>query len=114
MVSYGPSHASPFPTHRTGPARDERRHVSDQNISDENLERRVRNYLSLRHIDGLESIRFTVVNGNVLLRGAVSTPSTKWRICEGCRHVAGVLNVIDRLIVTPGLQAPLAAVSCGG
>ncbi len=108
MVAYGTAPSPIFRNRRVEPSADNKPGSSDQN-----LERRVRNYLLLRHIDGLESIRFTVVNGNVLLRGVVSSPTTKWRICEGCRHVAGVLNVIDRLIVAPGLQAPLAATSTG-
>lgn len=108
MVAYGTAQSPLFRNRNAERLSDDGRRSSDQD-----LERRVRNYLLLRHIDGLESLRFTVVNGNVLLRGVVSSPTTKWRICEGCRHVAGVLNVIDRLIVAPGLQAPLAATSNG-
>ena len=105
MVAFGPAQNSPFQNRTcedsTGPA---------QHPSDKHLQRRVLNYLALRNIDGLECIRFTIMNGNVLLRGMVASASIKWRICEGCRHVAGVLNVIDRLIVTPGLQSSLIAV----
>ena len=68
---------------------------------DHELRRRVFNYLSLRGIPGLESIKLTVTNGNVRLDGTTPSRTAKWRCSECCRHVAGVFNVFDRLVVVP-------------
>jgi osmotically-inducible protein OsmY len=70
-----------------------------QEQHDEELRKRVVTYLTLRAVPGLESVRLTVSRGTVVLWGDVPSPSAKWRCYECCRYVAGVINVIDRLIV---------------
>jgi osmotically-inducible protein OsmY len=55
----------------------------------------------MRSVPGVRSIRATAAGGNVLLDGWVPSFSAKHRCLQCCRHVAGVLNVIDRLIVVP-------------
>ena len=51
---------------------------------DHELRRRVFNYLSLRGIPGLESIKLTVTNGNVRLDGTTPSRTAKWRCSECC------------------------------
>lgn len=77
-----------------------------QQACDRALERRVMMYLTLRGIEGLDSIRLSVVQGNILLRGTICTLSAKRRLCECCRHVAGVLNVCDTSLVVAGDSKP--------
>lgn len=84
----------------------ERLEVARQQACDRALERRVMSYLTSRGIEGLDSIRLSVVQGNLLLRGTIYTVSAKQQLCECCRHVAGVLNVCDRLLVVAGDSKP--------
>ncbi len=64
------------------------------------LKRRVENYLR-RRLPILDAIAVEVRRGTVILRGTVFTSSLRWRCVEASRHVAGVLNVIDQLVVMP-------------
>lgn len=74
-----------------------------QRKHDGGIERRVLAYLSFRGIEGLDLLTLRVISGNVVLDGIVPSLSEKRRLCECCRHVAGVLNVIDRIVVLPRL-----------
>lgn len=65
-------------------------------VEDFELERRIFNYLYQR-LPNLESIEVETHHGTAVLRGVVPSPSVKWRCVDCCSHVAGVLNVIDRL-----------------
>ncbi|HVC96009.1 MAG TPA: BON domain-containing protein [Pirellulales bacterium] len=70
-----------------------------QGRHDEELRRRVVNDLVQRGIPELESVRLTVSQGTVLLWGDVGSPTAKWRCYQCCQYVAGVIHVIDRLVV---------------
>ena len=78
--------------------------------SDENrdLQRRVQNCLRLR-LQDFSSIEVETQNGTAILRGVVPSQSIKWRCGECCRYVAGVLNVIDRLVVKASHGVPARA-----
>jgi osmotically-inducible protein OsmY len=47
------------------------------------------------------TIQVEIHNGTAILRGTVPSQSAKWRCVDCCRHVAGILNVIDHLVVLP-------------
>ena len=64
------------------------------------LQRRIVNYL-LQRVPALDQIRVEVYHGTAVLSGTVSSQSIRWRCLDCCRHVAGVVNVIDRLVVLP-------------
>jgi osmotically-inducible protein OsmY len=66
---------------------------------DRDLERQIVNYLAMRNVPEAMSIR--AAGGNVRLIGMVPSSSAWHRCLQCCRHVAGVLNVIDRLVVVP-------------
>jgi len=68
---------------------------------DRDLQRRIVNYLVMRNVPGAKSIHALAVGGNVVLDGTVPSLSARHRCLQCCRHVAGVLNVIDRLDVVP-------------
>jgi osmotically-inducible protein OsmY len=84
-------------------------HSDDHRVADERplehvdgeLRRRVFDYLRRRGIRGSDTVRLTVGNGSVLLEGNVTSSFVKRRCVDCCRHVAGVINVIDRLVVLP-------------
>lgn len=61
------------------------------------LARRVSSYLRARQIASLQSIEIDVCLGTLVVRGRVPSASVKHKICECCRHVAGVFHVIDEL-----------------
>jgi osmotically-inducible protein OsmY len=69
--------------------------------SDLELEQRVREFLSQRTTARLDRLRIAVRGGSVILRGAVRSRAEKSLITGVCRRVAGVLNVIDILHVSP-------------
>jgi hypothetical protein len=73
---------------------------SDHFDSTENLalKRRMMDHLHQR-FPNLETIEIEAHCGTVLLQGTVANPSNRWRCADSCRYVAGVLNVIDRLVL---------------
>jgi hypothetical protein len=73
---------------------------------DVKLERRVVNYLHQRLSDVAE-FEIESRDGRVVLRGRVPSRSVQSRCIECCRAVAGVFDVIDRLVVVhPGNERP--------
>jgi len=64
------------------------------------LRNRIVNYLYQR-IPNLDELDVEVHQATVILSGRVPSHSDQWRCVDCCRHVAGVLNVIDRLVVVP-------------
>lgn len=46
-----------------------------------------------------ENIQVTVVGSTAVLRGRLQTPSEKWLCLQCCRHVPGVAQVVDELVV---------------
>jgi osmotically-inducible protein OsmY len=65
---------------------------------DTELERRIVNFLHLRLPD-VSTIKVEAHHGTAILHGTVPSSSVQCRCLDCCRHVAGVLNVIDRLSV---------------
>ncbi|HEX4146358.1 MAG TPA: BON domain-containing protein [Pirellulales bacterium] len=63
------------------------------------LKRRIVNHLQ-RRFPNLDTIDVEAHRGTVILRGTVSSTSNRWRCVDSCQHVRGVLNVIDRLILS--------------
>lgn len=72
---------------------------ADQSTKNRDLESRIMNCLRL-HSPQAEQIEVVVQDDSVILRGVVLSESIKWQCHECCRHVAGVLNVIDELVVS--------------
>jgi len=70
--------------------------TSGSGSEDALLRRRVLNYLS-QLMPEMDRIDIDVHQGTVVLKGTVATDSMRWRCVDCCRHVAGVLTVIDRL-----------------
>lgn len=64
--------------------------------TDLDLQCRIVNYLNQR-LPNVTTIKVEIHDGTVILRGTVPSHSIQWRCLDCCRHVAGVLNVIDRL-----------------
>jgi hypothetical protein len=67
---------------------------------DLNLKRRILLYLD-RRLPSLDALEVEAHHGTAVLHGTVRSTSIRWRCLDCCRHVAGVLNVIDRLVVEP-------------
>jgi len=62
------------------------------------LKRRIANHLQ-RRFPNLDTIEIEAHRGTVILRGTVSSVARRWRCVDSCRYVAGVVNVIDRLVI---------------
>ena len=71
---------------------------------DSALKRRILNHLQ-RRFPTLNTVDVEAHRGTVILRGTVCSPSNQWRCVDSCRHVAGVVNVIDRLVLLCCLPA---------
>jgi len=77
--------------------------------SDRDLERRVANYLSTRHVPGLRHLDVEADNGVVTLRGRVHSFYEK-QLCQAfCRRVAGVVLYVDAVDVTHAERAAALA-----
>jgi osmotically-inducible protein OsmY len=72
---------------------------------DRELEHRIVNFLDARHVPQNELIEVEADNGTVVIRGRLSSFHDKWLCVECCRHVAGVLNVIDEVTVRSSASA---------
>ena len=48
-------------------------------------------------LPGLQGIHITVFGNTVALRGKVCSLQEKWQCIECCRHVPGVIRVVDDL-----------------
>jgi osmotically-inducible protein OsmY len=67
-------------------------------LADEELERRVENFLRARGVHS-DSVEVKARDGVVILRGSVRS-TREWEVLlETCRRVAGALHVIDELSV---------------
>lgn len=67
--------------------------------NDLDLEHRLVNFLHARHVPGTESVHFDVRRGTVVVSGPLGSARAKWLCIECCRHVAGVVKLVDELIV---------------
>jgi hypothetical protein len=82
-----------------------RRPTTDASYS-RSLERRIINYLGMRQLADPGAIEVRVIGGTAILRGRVINERVRYRICECCRHVAGIYGVIDQIEVAEGQPAP--------
>ena len=73
----------------------------DPKISDQELARRVENFLSTRNYPALRDLKVSVHDGCVVLSGCVSTFHEKQLATSCAQRVAGVLDVINKIDV-PG------------
>jgi osmotically-inducible protein OsmY len=64
------------------------------------LQRRVVNYLFDRRVSSLRAIEVTASAGTVTLRGRVASYYEKQLCLHCCRRVAGVMRLIDEVVVT--------------
>lgn len=78
---------------------------------DDQLRQRVIEFLASRGITCLERLEVNVVAAVVEVRGRAGSEQEKQLCLECCRHVAGVVRVVDRLTVKP---ANNPATSCFG
>lgn len=74
-------------------------------IADEELERRVENFLRARGVH-FESVQVKARDGRVVLQGAVGSARDWEVLLETCRRVAGVIHVVDELSVVARRAIP--------
>jgi osmotically-inducible protein OsmY len=67
------------------------RHTRD----DVELEHRLVNFLNERHVPDSSSLRIESHGGTVVVHGRLHSKHDKWLCMECCRHVAGVIKLID-------------------
>ncbi len=63
--------------------------------ADQELQRRIENCLYARHLPALRYLTIEADNGTVYVSGTVSTFHEKQIVNHVCRHVAGVLQMVD-------------------
>ncbi len=68
---------------------------------DRELARRTRLFLCTRGVCGADQVAVKVAGRTVIVCGELASREAKWQCLECCRHVAGVLRVIDQLRVAP-------------
>jgi hypothetical protein len=73
-------------------------------IEDLDLENRIANFLYQRQVPRSENIRTNAHLGTVVVRGELPTRHAKWLCIECCRHVAGVIKLIDHVVVKPAVR----------
>ena len=66
---------------------------------DENLERRIANFLWQRRVPSLQHVEVEVTNGTAVLQGTVRSFYEKQLCLNCCQRVAGVRRIIDKLEV---------------
>ena len=67
---------------------------------DQELQFRVKSFLSSRHFPGFEMLEVSARNGAVTLSGKVDSFYEKQIAISSCQRVAGVLELIDRIKVS--------------
>jgi osmotically-inducible protein OsmY len=68
-------------------------------VSNNELARRVRIFLSSRHHPSFRQLHVEADGGTVTLRGRVDSFHEKQLTYQCCRHVAGVFNIVDEVDV---------------
>ena len=71
---------------------------------DQDLEHRLVNFMYGRHVPERESVQLDVHAGTVVVSGRLRSRHSKWLCIECCRHVAGVIKLVDELEVRPPMQ----------
>lgn len=68
-------------------------------FKDQELQFRVQSFLKSRHFPTFEELNVEVDGGQVTLSGALSTYYEKQVAINSCRRVAGVLALIDDIVI---------------
>ena len=68
-------------------------------VEDVDLESRIANFLFQQHVPGGERIHTDAQVGTVVVSGKLPSRHTKWLCVECCRRVAGVVKLVDRVVV---------------
>ena len=66
---------------------------------DIDLQHRLVNFLHARHVPERESVDIDVSGGVVVVRGPLHSDHAKWLCIECCRRVAGVIRLVDQVVV---------------
>ena len=66
---------------------------------DDDLAHRLVNFLDARHVPERAAVHFDVHGGRVVVRGPVHSARAKWLCIECCRHVAGVIKLVDEIVI---------------
>jgi len=74
-------------------------------VKEDALEHRIFRYLRARGLTGTESLQLEVEDGTVRVGGRLHGRSERRLCLECCRHVPGVLNVIDEVELESTQQA---------
>ena len=68
-------------------------------VEDVDLENRIANFLFQQHVLSGERIHTDAQVGTVVVSGKLPSRHTKWLCVECCRRVAGVVKLVDRVVV---------------
>ena len=71
------------------------------------LKRRIINYLVSRHVPALRHVEVEAVAGTVILRGKLRSFYHKQLCLHCCQRVAGVIKLIDELVVDSSQDASI-------
>ena len=69
--------------------------------ADVDLEHRLANFLEGRHVPEREAVHIEAHGGTVVIRGRLTSTHARWLCVECCRHVAGVIRLVDQLELGP-------------
>jgi osmotically-inducible protein OsmY len=75
-------------------------YVKPSATEDHALAHRTRLFLHRRGICGAEQVVVKAERGTVIVCGPVASREARWQCLECCRHVAGVMQVIDQLRIS--------------
>jgi len=80
--------------------------VAPRKVSNDELARRVKIFLSSRHQPSFRHLHIEANGGTVTVRGRVSSLYEKQLTYQCCRYVAGVFNIIDQVdVLAPKVEA---------
>jgi osmotically-inducible protein OsmY len=71
--------------------------LKHQIAEDRDLEHRIINFLQERHVPECQGVQVKAAVGTVVVSGQVSSAHSKWLCMECCRHVAGVIKLVDKV-----------------
>ncbi|HMP78569.1 MAG TPA: BON domain-containing protein [Pirellulaceae bacterium] len=81
--------------------------------ADDDLQRRVANFLHSQHFPAFKRLHVEVQDGAVTVLGTVDSFYEKQVALSSCQRVAGVLALIDQIAVTPASSIVTSAHSDG-
>ena len=79
---------------------------------DQELQFRVKSFLSSRHYPGFENLDVVAENGSITLSGNLDSFYEKQIAIHSCQRVAGVLVLVDQVTVETGVAADVP-IQCG-